>query len=92
MPDPGPKMRSHSSVYSVVITGSVNSAFLPKPGALRAYSSYSYTVCDSIQHLDAESIGARSRPLNPGAVRALNSVLHSRVPESAILRDEGGEL
>ena len=92
MPDSGPKIPSHNSVYSVVITGSVNSAFLPPPGALRGYSSYSYTVCDSIQPIDGESIGAKSRPLNPGAVRALNSLLHSRVPESAILRDAGGEL
>ena len=89
MPDSGPKIRGDNSTSIVIVTGQFNSSPSVRPGE---YRSYSYTVREVIEMVDGESLGAQSRPLNPGAVRALNSVVRSRVPESAILRDTSGEL
>lgn len=92
MPNSRPRMFSDTSARIVTITGPFNSSLLARPGSPGAYSSYSYTVRDVIEVLEGDNLGAQSRPLNPGAVRALNSMLRSRVPESAILRDTSGEL
>jgi len=39
----------------------------------------------------APRTGAPSSPLSPGVIRVMNSVLNSRVKESAILRDTNGD-
>jgi hypothetical protein len=85
-------MPEGNSTGTITVTGPFNNSHLGQPGLLGAYSSYSYTVGEVIEAADREPLGAHSRPLNIGAVRALDSVLRSRVSDSAILRDTSGEL
>jgi hypothetical protein len=74
-----PKVSIDSTTVTIV---GVSNA-LPDSRALPTYGVTSFTVSD-------DNLGPAS-PLSEGAVRVGNSVLHSRVPESAILRDGGGD-
>ncbi|MBZ5700158.1 MAG: hypothetical protein LAN18_16605 [Acidobacteriia bacterium] len=91
MPDLKPEIDNEISSTTLVISTS-NCSAPDQLGELRTYSSMSYTVGAVIEAADSEPQGAPSKPLNPDAVSALNSVLQSRVSEAAILRDTSGEL
>jgi hypothetical protein len=72
-----------ASVESTTVTIVGASNALPDARALPTYGVMSYTVPD-------DNLGP-ANPLSEAAVRVGNSLLHSRVPESAILRDGGGD-
>jgi hypothetical protein len=91
MPDLKDRILNNISSVNIVVTGPFNSSLLSQPG-LGAYSTSSYTVGEVIEAADSEPLGAPYKPLHADAVRALNSVLRSDVPDSAILRDTSGEL
>lgn len=92
MSDLKPEISNEVSTTSIVVTGPFNSSLVQEQGILRTYSSSSYTVGAVLEAADNEPLGAPSKPLSGDAVRTLNSVLASRVPDSAFLRDEGGEI
>jgi len=86
-----PEILNEESSTTLVMSSS-NCAAIDQQGEPRTYSSMSYTLGAVIEAVDSEPQGAPSKPLNADSVRALNSVLHSRVPDAAILRDTSGEL
>jgi hypothetical protein len=86
-----PEILNEISSTTLVIT-TANCSAPEQLGEPRTYSSMSYTVGAVIEAADSEPQGEPSKPLNPDAVSALDSVLHSRVTEAAILRDTSGEL
>lgn len=85
------EIKPEISIQGTSVTYIGDSNFIPdqKDTAL-AYDSFSYTVGVVPEAADSEPHGAPSRPLNPNAVRTLDSVLQSH-GESNILRDTSGE-
>lgn len=83
---------SNESLSTTVVAAVNHCSIFDQSGGLPTCSSMSYTVGLVIEAADNEPQGPPSKPLNLGAVSALNSVLQSRVPEAAILRDTSGEL
>ena len=92
MSDTKSEIRDDNSTTNLIISGPFNSSPPDEPASLGAYSSTSFTVGAVIEAADSEPQGAHSKPVNADAVRVLDSVLRSRVPDSAILRDTSGEL
>ncbi len=92
MPDSVTKILTDEQSSTIIVTGPFNCWPSGQTESLGAYSTSSYTVGKIVEAADSAPLGAPDRPLNADAVKALNSVLRSRTPNSAILRDAGGEL
>jgi hypothetical protein len=80
------------SLSTTLITGVSHCSIFDEENTLPTCSSMSYTIGAVVEAADNQPQGAPSQPLKPGAVKAMNTVLRARVPESAILRDKSGEL
>jgi hypothetical protein len=86
-----PDVPAESQSTTIIVVGSSNCpAFDPKD-MLPSCLSTTYTVGSVAEAADNQPHGAPSGPLKEGAVRAMNSVIRTRVPESAILRGTGGD-
>lgn len=92
MNDLKPTIQDESSATTVIVSGPFNASVVSQPTPLGPYSSMSYTVGEVNEAADSEPQGAPSKPVNASAVKVLDSVLRSRLPESAVLRETGEEL
>jgi len=81
----------NESLSTTLIVGVSNTATFEQKDTGFTYGTMSYTVGTVSEAADSEPHGAPSQPLNQGAVRALDSVLRSHIPEAARRRDTSGE-
>lgn len=86
-----PDVPAESQSTTLIVIGASNCPTFDPKDMLPSCLSTTYTVGSVSEAADNQPQGAPSKPLKDGAVRAINSVLHTRVPESAILRGSGGD-
>lgn len=92
MPESETKILTDEQSSTIIVTGPFNFSPPGETDYLGDYSTSSYTVGRVVEVADSAPLGAPDKPLNAGGVRALDSVLRSRTPDAAILRDSSGEL
>jgi hypothetical protein len=86
-----PDVPPESLSTTMTLVGPVNCSAFDRKDALPSCLSTTYTVGSVIEAADNQPQGGPSGPLRGGAVRAINSVISTRVRESAILRATDGD-
>jgi len=86
-----PDVPAESQSTTIIVMGASNCPTFDPKDMVPSCLSTTYTVGSVAEAADNQPHGAPSQPLNEGAVRAMNSVIHARVPESAILRGTDGD-
>jgi len=86
-----PDVPPDSLSTTMTLVGTVNCSAFDRTDMLLSCLSTTYTLGSVLEAADNQPQGAPSAPLKEGAVRAINSVIGSRVRESAILRETNGD-
>jgi hypothetical protein len=76
---------------TMILVGPVNCSIFDPNETLPSCLSTTYIVGSVLEAADNQPQGEPAGPLREGAVRAINSVIRTRVPESAILRGTDGD-